>query len=740
MTINGTIRKFGIEPGAFLLSGSLVITSGFALLLAAACHKGAPTVKPPGTEVRNVQDVYHGTKVDDPYRWLENWNDPAVRAWSDAENAYARDFLDRLPGVAGIAARVKEIMDARSISYYSLAWRGKRLFALKHQPPLNQPLLVVMNSADEPSTERVVLDLNALDASGGTSMDWYVPSPDGLRVGISLSAGGSESGDVHIFEAATGNALPDIIPRVNGGTAGGDMAWSPDGKGFYYTRYPRPGERPVEDMNFYQQVWYHKLGAPAESDRYAFGKDLPRIAEIKLNMNNRNGRLLVTVQDGDSGRFAHFILRSDFSARQVTGFDDAIPEAVWGPADDLFLISRRQAPRGQILHLAPADASLDKAKIIIPEAEAVIISSFSSSSLIAATPSRLYVTYQLGGPSEIRVFTPDGKPLEKPAILPISDVSQVVPLDDDEILFLNASYLQPPAWYKYEPATGTTKKTALFSTSPVDFSDAEVVRELAVSKDGTEVPVTIIMSKGMALDGTHPVILYGYGGFGANESPNFSALRHVWLEQGVIYAVAVIRGGGEFGEEWHRAGALAHKQNVFDDFASSMQHLIARGYTRPDKLAIVGGSNGGLLMGAMIAQHPDLFRATVSSVGIYDMLRNELTPNGTFNVPEYGTVKDPDQFKALYAYSPYHYIRDGVAYPAVLFMTGANDPRVDPMHSRKMTARLQAATTSSNPILLRTSSTTGHGIGTPLAERIKENVDEFAFLFAQLGVTYKSAR
>jgi prolyl oligopeptidase len=212
------------------------------------------------------------------------------------------------------------------------------------------------------------------------------------------------------------------------------------------------------------------------------------------------------------------------------------------------------------------------------------------------------------------------------------------------------------------------------------------------------------------------------------------------LEQGVIYAVAVIRGGGEFGEEWHRAGALAHKQNVFDDFASSMQHLIARGYTRPDKLAIVGGSNGGLLMGAMIAQHPDLFRATVSSVGIYDMLRNELTPNGTFNVPEYGTVKDPDQFKALYAYSPYHYIRDGVAYPAVLFMTGANDPRVDPMHSRKMTARLQAATTSSNPILLRTSSTTGHGIGTPLAERIKENVDEFAFLFAQLGVTYKSAR
>jgi prolyl oligopeptidase len=417
-----------------------------------------------------------------------------------------------------------------------------------------------------------------------------------------------------------------------------------------------------------------------------------------------------------------------------------VVEAVWGRADDLYLISRHQAPRGRILHLAPADAPLEKAKVIIPEGSEVVISTFSSDSLLVATEDRLYVTYQLGGPSEIRAFAPDGRPLDKPAIASLSSVHELTPLEGGVILFLNSSYVQPPAWYSYDPARNETKKTALFSTSPVDFSDAEVAREFAVSKDGTKVPVDIIMPKGLALDGTHPAILYGYGGYNVSLSPGFSAMRHVWIEQGAVYAVAVTRGGGEFGEEWHRSGTLTRKQNVFDDFTAAMEHLVSRGYTRPERLAIIGGSNGGLLMGAMITQQPELFKATVSSVGIYDMLRNELTPNGAFNIPELGTVKDKAQFEALYAYSPYHHVKDGAAYPAVLFMTGANDPRVDPMHSRKMTARLQAASSSGNPILLRTSSTTGHGIGTPLAERIKQEVDEFAFLFYELAVTYKPTR
>ena len=278
-------------------------------------------------------------------------------------------------------------------------------------------------------------------------------------------------------------------------------------------------------------------------------------------------------------------------------------------------------------------------------------------------------------------------------------------------------------------------KTALRSTSPVSFADIEVRREFATSKDGTKIPLNILFRKGTQRDGQNPTLLYAYGGYGISMSPNFDFTRRLWFDRGGVYVVANIRGGGEFGEEWHKAGNLTKKQNVFDDFAAAAEYLSKEQYTRPGKLAIQGGSNGGLLMGAMITQHPDLFRAVVSSVGIYDMLRVELAPNGAFNVTEFGTVKDPDQFKALYAYSPYHHVVDGTKYPAVLMMTGANDGRVAPYHSRKMTARLLAANKSENPILLRTSSSAGHGIGTALSERVKQAADIYAFFFAQLGMS-----
>ena len=278
-------------------------------------------------------------------------------------------------------------------------------------------------------------------------------------------------------------------------------------------------------------------------------------------------------------------------------------------------------------------------------------------------------------------------------------------------------------------------KTALRSTSPVSFADIEVRREFATSKDGTKVPLNILFRKETKRNGQNPTLLYGYGGYGISMSPNFEFTRRLWFDGGGIYVVANIRGGGEFGDEWHKAGNLTKKQNVFDDFAAAAEYLIKENYTRPEKLAIQGGSNGGLLMGAMITQHPDLFRAAVSSVGIYDMLRVELAPNGAFNVTEFGTVKDPEQFKALNAYSPYHHVVDGTKYPSVLMMTGANDGRVAPYHSRKMTARLLAANKSENRILLRTSSSAGHGIGTALSERIKQLADIYAFLFAQLGIT-----
>jgi prolyl oligopeptidase len=291
----------------------------------------------------------------------------------------------------------------------------------------------------------------------------------------------------------------------------------------------------------------------------------------------------------------------------------------------------------------------------------------------------------------------------------------------------------------YEPAAGQPHSTKLAETSPADFSDAEVVREFATSKDGTKVPLNIIRRKGTKLDGKNPTRLYGYGGYGISLSPIFGVGRRIWLDQGGVYVVANLRGGGEFGEEWHKAGNLTRKQNVFDDFAACAQYLVKAGYTHPDKLAVEGASNGGLLMGAFLTQHPELARVVVSHVGIYDALRTELEPNGEFNITEFGTVKDADQFAALYAYSPYHHVVDGTRYPAVLLLTGDHDGRVNPFHSRKMIARLQAANHSKHPILLRTTSAAGHGMGTAFDEGIAEGADVYAFLFDQLGLKYKSS-
>jgi prolyl oligopeptidase len=708
---------------------SLVIATTFAPPALSAPAASAP----PETRQEAVTDKYHGVSVTEQYRWLEDGSDAAVKAWSDQQNAYTRAFLDALPDRAAIEKRVSSIQHAVSSNYYDLAWTPKGIFAMKKQPPLQQDLLVWMPAADRPDQERVIVNPNAIDATGGTTIDWFVPSPDGALVAASISAHGSESGDLHLFDAVSGKATDIVIPRVQGGTGGGDMAWMPDSKGYYYTRYPYPGERPAEDSAFYLQVWSHRLGQPLASDRYETGKDLPRIAEIQLAAEPESGGVLATVQYGDSGRFAYYVRRPAGDWLQVAGFDDGISQMTWMDKDTLLLVARKGSPRGRVQTLSLDEPALANAKTIIAETADTIVSDFRPPSPVVVTPSRLYLKFQLGGPTDVRAFDHSGKPLPGPKALPVSDVTQLVAGGGDALLYSNVSYVDPNAWYRFDPATNTTTRTALVTKAPVDFSDCEVVREFAVSKDGTRVPVNIIRRKGAVLNGQQPALLSGYGGYGISNEPSFSALRRIWLDQGFTVAVANIRGGGEYGEDWHLQGNLLRKQNVFDDFSSAMKLLVERRYTSPSRLVIVGGSNGGLLMGAMLTQQPETFRAVVSYVGIYDMLRVELSPNGAFNVPEFGTVKDRDQFQALYAYSPYHHVVDGTKYPSVLFLTGANDPRVDPMHSRKMTARLQAANKSNNPILLRTSDSTGHGMGTPLDAQIQEQTDVFSFVLNELG-------
>ena len=686
------------------------------------------TESAPQTAKKPVSNEYHGTTVEDPYQWLENDKDPEVKKWSDAQSQRTRAYLDKLPDRAAIEKQLTEWYAKTSPSYFSLVSRPGLLFAMKFQPPKQQPFLVTLVSADDLKSEKVVLDANVLDAKGMTAIDWFVPSLDGKHVAVSLSKGGSEDGTLHFYETATGKALPDTIAHVQYPTAGGSAAWNAAGSGIYYTRFPRKGERPETDLNFYQQVYFHKIGTADTEDTYSVGKDFPRIAEIVLEASRDGRYILATVANGDGGDFAHYLLGSDGKWTQVTQFSDQIKAARLGRDKALYLLSRAGAPRGKILRLPLDTPELTDAVEIVLAGEAVI-------EQIVPTADAIYVGDILGGPSQIRRFGLDGK---DEAIIPvpkISSVQEMLALEDNSLLFRDVSYTEPATWFHCVQGKTEPVKTALRSTSPVSFSDIEVTREFATAKDGAKIPLNIVFRKGMKPDGQNPTLLYGYGGYGISMAPNFDFTRRLWFDRGGVYVVANIRGGGEFGEEWHKAGNLTKKQNVFDDFAAAAEYLIKEKYTRPEKLAIQGGSNGGLLMGAMITQHPDLMRSVVSSVGIYDMLRVELAPNGAFNVTEFGTVKNPEQFKALYAYSPYHRVVDGTKYPSILMMTGANDGRVAPYHSRKMTARLDEANKSDNPILLRTSSSAGHGIGTALSERIKQSADIYAFLFAQLGMT-----
>ena len=706
---------------------SLIAAAG-----ALALSKATLAERAPDTPTKPVTNEYQGVTVEDPYQWLENDEDSQVKAWSDAQNQRTRKYLDSLPDRAAIETRLKEWYAKTSPSYFSLVSRPGILFAMKFQPPKQQPLLVTLASADDLKSEKIVLDPDVLDAKGTTAIDWLVPSLDGRYIAISLSKGGSEDGTLHFYETATGKALPDTIAHVQYPTAGGSAAWNADGTGVYYTRFPRKGERPDADLNFNQQIYFHKLGTPDTEDTYSIGKDFPRIAEITLQASHDGKYILATVANGDGGEFAHYLLGPDEKWKQITQFSDQIKLARLGRDNALYLLSRANAPRGKILRLPLDTPELKKAVEIVPTGQAVI-------EQIVPASETLYVGDLLGGPSQIRRFNLDGKGETMIPIPAISAVQEMIATDDGALLFRDVSYTEPAAWFQCSKGETELAKTALRSTSPVSFADIEVTREFATSRDGTKIPLNVLCRKGTKRDGQNPTLLYAYGGYGISMSPNFDFTRRLWFDRGGVYVVANIRGGGELGEEWHKAGNLTKKQNVFDDFAAAAEYLVKEKYTRPEKLAIQGGSNGGLLMGAMITQHPDLFRAVVSSVGIYDMLRVELAPNGAFNVTEFGTVKNPEQFKALYAYSPYHHVVDSTKYPAVLMMTGANDGRVAPYHSRKMTARLLAANKSQNPILLRTSSSAGHGIGTALGERIKQLADIYAFLFAQLGMNGKAS-
>jgi prolyl oligopeptidase len=465
------------------------------------------------------------------------------------------------------------------------------------------------------------------------------------------------------------------------------------------------------------------------------GKDFPRIAEIQLRTSPDGQTVLATVANGDGGEFAFYTIDARGDAgrtAQLFRFEDEIIAGKFGPDGALYLISHHGAPKGAVLRLPRPYTG--KPQVVVPEGDGAI-------DTLAVTASRLYVIELIGGPSRLSSFRIAGGKLASPEVIampvPVSSIQSLEPIGADDVLYLTQSYTTTPGWFRYAAGSRRSTPTALVQPMAFAMDDIEVVRETATAADGTAVPLSILHKRGIALDGSHPALLTGYGGYSISLRPELHPLTRMWIDQGGVFAEANLRGGNEFGEAWHAAGKLAQKQHVFDDFYACAHALVDKGYTRPERLAIEGRSNGGLLMGAALVQHPEMYRAVVSGVGIYDMLRTELTPNGVFNIPEYGTVADPALFRALYAYSPYHHVADHAAYPAILLTTGANDPRVDPYNSRKMAARLQAASSSNRPILLRASGDVGHGMGSPLGAVIEEAADSYAFLMSELGMRYK---
>ena len=671
-----------------------------------------------------VTDTFHGIEVTEDYRWLEDASSDQAIAWTKAQQDRSGTYFDGIAWREALRARVEELLRSERTAYQRLRPGGRTFFALKVQTPRQRPFLVALTDLDDPATERVVVDPDVIDPSGETTIDFFVPGPDGTKVAVSLSQHGTEDGALHVYDAGTGEAVDEPIPLVN--LMGGSVAWRHDGSGFWYTRCADPA-------GFSQQVWFRAIGDLRDRLDFAGPFADERIAENFLSSSPDGRWVMDRVQKGDGGEWQVYLRdqAADGSWWQVADIPDKCVQAVLG-TDALYLLSLRDAPHGTVLRLPlTGGATVAAAEEIVPAGVTVIED-------LAVTGDTVWVVDMDGGPQQVRAFDGHGKPRPRVEIPPMSSVSshyaRLSALGPDLIAWSCESFTEPATWWV--AAHGQAPRpTALKTTAPADLSGYEVTREFATSKDGTRVPLNVIAAPGTARDGTAPALLTAYGGYGISLGPRFDPELRLWLEQGGVYVVANIRGGGEYGEEWHHAGRLAAKQNCFDDFIACADHLHSSGITSHERLAIMGGSNGGLLMGAVLTQRPDIARAVVAAVPVMDSLRSETTTNGQFNIPEYGTVADPDLFTALLAYSPYHNVVDGTAYPAVLLTAGENDTRVDAWHAKKMTARLQQATSPDRPVLLRLKAT-GHLAGS-LDQVIDETTDWHAFLFDQLGLGYR---
>lgn len=697
-----------------------------SLLLVGADSKSSSRVpdSPPVATPRPLADYFHGTRVIDNYRWLERADSPEVQKWVAEENDYTRALLDPLPARAGIQKRLTELLSIGNVSAPVLA--GHHYFYTRREGLQNQPVLYVRDSVN--GADRVLVDANSLAADGTIALDWFQPSENGKYVAYGTSPSGSEMSTLHVIESKTGTILPDTIER----TRAASIAWLHDNSGFYYTRYPKKGEVPAGQEMYNRHVYFHLLGSPVETDNAIFGEgrgpeDWPGVA-----LSNDGRWLLINVSEGwtKSELFLMDLKGDKAPIRLTTGKNFLYSADIYD--GKVYITTNEDAPRYRVFVTDAGNFDREAWKELIPQSEAVLQGA-------AVFGGKLFTQYEQDASSKLKIFDLDGKKLNDLALPAIGTVySAGGKWNHDEVFYGFQSFTVAPSIYRYNLKNGSTSLWTKVDAPSIDASAYDVQQEWFNSKDGTRVPMFVVHKKGLQKNGKNPTLLTGYGGFNVSLTPSFSRTAYLWLEHGGVYAVANLRGGAEFGEDWHRAGMLDKKQNVFDDMIAAAQHLISGKYTDKQHLAIQGGSNGGLLMGAMITQRPDLFRAVVCQVPLLDMLHYQDFQIAKLWIPEYGSAENPEQFKWLYAYSPYHHVKAGVEYPAVLFMTADTDTRVDPMHAKKMTALMQAearnGSSATRPILLRIESKAGHGAGKPVTKQIEEFTDVYSFLFWQLGV------
>jgi prolyl oligopeptidase len=689
----------------------LLATAIFAASAAPAMAQENKMKCPPPTRVADVKETIHGVVVNDPYRWLEDQNSPETRAWIDAQNACTQSLLKTLPGNEAIAKRLGELIKVDTIRLPSE--RGGRYFYSKRAAGQD---LFVLYMRRGTGSEEVLVDPASLSADHTTSVNFEGLSEDGKLVAYGVRKGGEDEVSIHFILTDTRKEIPDSLPRARYISG---ASFKTDNSGFYYSKLTDAGPR----------AYYHAMGTSAEQDKKIFGDGYASDKILVTELSEEGRYLLLTVLYGSACEKSEIYFQDLARGGPVTPVVKTIDSCFQGEiaGDTLYLQTNWKAPKWRVLSVPLGNPAQENWKEVIPENE-------SRLETFRLAGGKIIAQYSHNAASELKVFEADGKAAGEIGLPALGDVNGITGRWRNSEAFLSfQSFAIPSTIYRLDVGQHALAVWARPDV-PVDASQFDVKQIWYESKDQTRVPMFLFYKAGLKLDGSNPTLMTAYGGFDVSETPVFRDDAIVWAEHGGVFAMPALRGGGEFGEAWHHAGMLEKKQNVFDDFAAAAEWLIGNHYTQPERLAIIGRSNGGLLMGAATTQRPDLFGAIVCGYPLLDMVRYQKFLVARFWVTEYGSSDNPQQFPFIYAYSPYHQVVKGTKYPAVLFLTGDSDTRVAPLHARKMTAEMQAAQGGDKPILLMYDTKLGHSEGRPVSKIIEEDADVLQFLFAEVGV------